>query len=79
MGPRCAVLFADLFLFGNEKDFVRSFSRENQADIIKTFNFIARYLQDDLLNTDYVHFEQMVDWIFPAELHWSSHRMTILR
>ena len=44
---------------------MKSLSRENQIDIIKAFN--SRYL-DDLLRIDNIHFEQMVDRIYPAEL-----------
>ena len=39
------------FLFCYERDFMKSLSRENQADIIEAFNSTSRYL-DDLLNTD---------------------------
>ena len=52
MGTNCAPLVADLF-FCYESDFVKSLSRENQADIIEAFNSTSRYL-DDLLNTDNV-------------------------
>ena len=38
MGTNCAPLVADLFLFCYERDFMRSLSRENQADIIEAFN-----------------------------------------
>ena len=34
MGTNCAPLVADLFLFCYERDFMKSLSRENQADII---------------------------------------------
>ena len=44
-----------------------SLSRENQADIIEAFNSTSRYL-DDLLNIDYIYFDQMVDRIYPREL-----------
>ena len=49
---------------------MKSLSPENQADIIEAFNFTSRYL-DDLLNIDniYMYFEQMVNRIYPAELH----------
>ena len=36
---------------------------KNQAD----FNYTSRYLLDDLLNTDCVYFEQIVDKMYPAE------------
>ena len=42
MGTNCAPLVADLFLFFfffcYERDFLKSLSRENQADIIEAFN-----------------------------------------
>ena len=67
MGTNCAPLVADLFLFCYERDFMKSLSRENQADIIEAFNLTSRYL-DDLLNIDNIYFYQMVDRIYPTEL-----------
>ena len=46
---------------------MKSLSRNNQADIIEAFNSTSRYL-DDLLNIDNVHFEQMDEQKYPAEL-----------
>ena len=66
-GNNCAPLVADLFLFCYERDFMKSLSRENQADIIEAFNSTSRYL-DDLLNIDNIYFDQMVDRIYPTEL-----------
>ena len=63
MGTNCAPLVADLFLFCYERDFMKSLSRENQADIIEAFNSTSRYL-DDLLNID----NSRVDRIYPTEL-----------
>ena len=40
---------------------------KNQADIIEAFNSTSRYL-DDIVNIDNIYFEQMVNWIYPAEL-----------
>ena len=60
MGTNCAPPVADLFLFVM-REISWSLSRENQADIIE-----ARYL-DDLLNTDNIFFDQMVDRIYPTE------------
>ena len=68
MGTNCAPLVADLFLFCYERDLMKSHSRENQADIIEAFNSTSRYL-DDLLNIDNIYFDQMVDQIYPTELH----------
>ena len=67
MGTNCAPLVADLFLFCDERDFMKSLSRKNQAEIIEHFNSILRYL-DDLLNVDNIYFDQMVDRIYPTEL-----------
>ena len=58
MGTNCAPLIADLFLFCYERDFMKSLSRENQADIIEAFNSTSRYL-DKLLNIDNIYFDQM--------------------
>ena len=62
MGTNCAPLVADLFRFYYERDFMKTLSRKNQADIIEAFNSTSRYL-DDLLNTDNIYFYQMVDRI----------------
>ena len=67
MGTNCAPLVADLFLFCYERDFMKSLSRKNQADIIEAFNSTSRYL-DDLLNIDNIYFDHMVDRIYPTEL-----------
>ena len=69
MGTNCAPLVADLFLFCYERDFIKSLSRENQADIIEAFNSTSTYL-DDLLNIDNtrIYFDQMVDRIYPTKL-----------
>ena len=70
MGTNCAPLVADLFLFCHERDFMKSLSRENQADIIEAFNSTSRYL-DDLLNIDNIYFDQIVDRIYPTELQFN--------
>ena len=57
MGTNCAPLVADLFLFCYERDFMKSLSRENQADIIEALNSTSRYL-DDLLNIDNIYFDR---------------------
>ena len=44
MGTNCAPLVADLFLFCYERDFMKNNSRNNQADVIKAFNLMSRYL-----------------------------------
>ena len=51
MGTNCAPSIADLFLFCCERDFMASFSYNEEAEIIQAFNSTSRYL-DDLLNID---------------------------
>ena len=38
MGTNCAPLVADLFIFCYERDFMKDFTSDNQADVIKAFN-----------------------------------------
>ena len=67
MGTNCTTFVADFFLFCYRRDRMKPLSRDNQADIIEAFNSTLRYL-DDLLNIANIHFEQMVDQIYAAEL-----------
>ena len=67
MGTNCAPLVADLFLFCFERDFMLSFSYENQSEVIEAFNSSSRYL-DDLLNIDNTFINSMVNHIYPSEL-----------
>ena len=67
MGTNYAPLFADLFLFCYERDFMMSLSDEKQADIIDAFNTTSRYL-DDILNINNVYFYNMVCQIYFSEL-----------
>ena len=67
MATNYAPLVADLFLFCYERDFMKSLSRGNQADIVDAFNSASRYL-DDLLIIDNIYFDQLVDRIYPTEL-----------
>ena len=46
---------------------MKSLSKEKRYDMIDAFNSTSRYL-DDLLNIDNIHFEQMVNRIYPAQL-----------
>ena len=43
MGTNCAPLEADLFLFCYERDFMLSFSEDNQSDLIEAFNIWMTY------------------------------------
>ena len=48
MGTNCAPIVADLFLFCYERDLMKYFSNDYQADIIKAFNSTSRYLDDQI-------------------------------
>ena len=61
------LLLLQICFFFVMRDFMKSLSRENQADIIEAFNSTSRYL-DDLLNIDNIYFDQMVNRIYPTEL-----------
>ena len=52
MGINCAPLVADLYLFCYEKDFMLSFSDNDQADIVEASNSTSRYLNDLLIIDD---------------------------
>ena len=41
-------------------------SNDKQAGIIDAFNTTSRYL-DDILNIDYVYFDNMISSIYPLE------------
>ena len=57
------------FFFCYGRDFLKSLSRENQADIIEAFNSTSRYSYlDNLLNIDNIYFDQMVAGIYPTEV-----------
>ena len=67
MGTYCAPLFADVFLFCYERDFMMSLSDDKQADIIDALNTKSRYLRD-FFNINNVYFDTMVIQIYPSEL-----------
>ena len=67
MATNCAPLFAVLFMFCYERDFMMSLSDAKQADVIDAFNTTSRYL-DDILNIYNVYFDTMVSQIYPLEL-----------
>ena len=65
METNCAPLVADLFLFCYECNFMKSLTLENQVDVIEAFNSTLKY-PDNLLNTDNIYFDQMLDRIYPT-------------
>ena len=71
MGTNCAPLVADFFSFCYERDFMTSFSNNNQAHIIEAFNSTSLYL-DDLLDINNPNFEGIVNLFFPPELKFNK-------
>ena len=66
MGTNCARLFADLFLYCHERDFMLSLDTQSQADVISAFNDTSRHL-DDNFNIDNPIFNNIVQIIYPTE------------
>ena len=52
-----------------------SLNTDNQADVIEAFNSTSMYLSD-LLNIDNPYFEDMVNQIYPPELHLNKANAT---
>ena len=67
MSTNCASLVAGIFLISYERDFMISLSDDNHGDIIDPFNTTSRCL-DDMLNINYIYFDDMVSKIYPSEL-----------
>ena len=68
-----APLVADLFFFYYERDFMLSFSDNNQADVAEAFDSTAKYL-DELLNIETCnpYFEKLISQIYHTELQLNN-------
>ena len=64
MGTTCASLVEDWFYY--EGGFMSSLSVNNQADVIKAYNFTSKYL-DDLLNINNPYFELKIGQVYSTE------------
>ena len=67
MGPNCAPLIADLFLYCYERYFMFDIHKCKRHDVIDIFNDTSRYL-DDIFTIDNPEFEEYIPDIYPAEL-----------
>ena len=76
MGTNCVPLVADLFLFCYERDFMLSFTDDNQSEVVEAFNSTSRYL-GDLLNIDNNFFDSMVNRIYPSKLRLNKSNVSI--
>jgi len=48
MGTNCAPLFADLFLYSYEVDFIQGLLKKKEKKLVRSFNFTFRYIYDVL-------------------------------
>ena len=60
-------LFADLFLYSHEADFIQGLLKKNEQKLARSFNFTFRYI-DDVLSLNNSRFGDFVDRIYPIEL-----------
>jgi hypothetical protein len=66
IGTNCASLFADLFLYSYEVDFIQGLLKKNEKKLARSFNFTFRYI-DDVLSLNNFRFCDFVDRIYPIE------------
>ena len=66
MDTNCAPLFADLFLYSHEADFIQGPLKENEKKLVWSFNFTFRYI-DDVLSLNNSMLGDIVDRIYTIE------------
>ena len=64
---KCAPLFADLFPYSYEADFIQRLLKKNEKKLARSFNFTFRYI-DDVLSLNNSRFGDFFDRIYPIEL-----------
>ena len=69
MGTNCAPLFADLFLYSYEAEFVQSLLQAGKKHLTQQFNFTFRSVDDvlPLKNTKFAEY-MYLEFIYPREL-----------
>ena len=67
MGTNCASLFADLFLYSYEAEFVQSLLQAGKKHLVQRFNFTYRYI-DDVLSLKNTKFAEYLEFIYSREL-----------
>ena len=65
--PWGPTLFADLFLYSYEADFIQGLLKKNENKLARSFNFTFRYI-DDVISLNNSRFGDFVDRIYPIEL-----------
>ena len=67
MATNCAPLLADLFLYSIEADFIKGHLKKNEKKLVRSFNFMFRYI-DDVRSLNNYRLGDFVDRIYPIEL-----------
>ena len=67
MGTNCAPLFADLFLYSYENEFLDKLVKEGKRKLARKFNLSHRYI-DDLISFNNKRFKEFISYIYPKEL-----------
>ena len=76
MGTNCAPLIADLFLYCYESQFMAKLQKDpNKQNLIETFNYTFRYL-DDILALNNPSFSNFITDIYPFELTLNKSNVT---
>ena len=66
MGTNCDPLFADIFLYSYDADFIQSLLSTGRKQLASRFNHTFRYI-DDLLSINNPEFENFLGQMYPAE------------
>ena len=64
MGTYCAPLWADLFLYSYENEFLDKLIKEGKRKLARTFNLSYRYI-DDLISFNNKRFKEFISDIYP--------------
>ena len=67
MGTNCAPLFADLFLFSYEAEFIQGLVQKEEKKSAHSFNFTFRYI-DDVLSLNNNRLSDHLHLLYPSEL-----------
>ena len=75
MGTNCAPLWADLFLYSYENEFLDKFIKKGKRKLARKFNLSYRYI-DDLISFNNKRFKWVHFWYLPQRTHnfW-NHRI----